>query len=166
MAISEGQDSTDTVYVFCDGGCRGNQKKENVGGWGVFMKRGQFHEHKMNGSKKNTTNNEMELVAVIEALKFLGNKKRKTIVIVDSNYVYSGITSWIYGWIERGWKTKSKSPVKNAKLWKELLSLKLQFENIKFELCKGHSEIEGNEIADHLANKAMDDLEKFESTGE
>ena len=154
------------VYVYCDGGCRGNQKEINTGGWGVYLKLGD-KTHRMKGSKRNTTNNEMELTAVVEALKFLGNKRRKTIVIVDSNYVYSGITNWIYGWIERGWKTKSKSPVKNMKLWKELLSLKLQFENINFELCKGHSEIEGNEIADQLANKAMDDLENFEKeTGE
>ena len=153
--------SRDVVFVYCDGGCRGNQKDNNIGGWGVYLKH-NLSEHKMSDGERNTTNNIMELKACIYALKFLKNKKRRTWVVVDSNYVYQGITNWIYKWIENGWRTSSKSPVKNKKLWKELFALKSQFEDITFGLCKGHSGVHGNEIADQLANQAMDRIEQEE----
>lgn len=149
------------LYVYTDGACRGNQKKNNIGGWGVVL-RHKGKELQMNGAKHNTTNNEMELTAVVEALKKLKNKKAETVVVVDSSYVVNGITEWIYNWIKRGWKTKGNTPVKNKDLWVELFALKSQFTNIRFELCKGHNGIEGNEIADDLANQAMDRLEDFE----
>lgn len=147
-----------TLYVYCDGGCRGNHKKENIGGWGFYLKH-NGKELKEKGSKRNTTNNEMELTACIEALKRIKNKKLETVVVVDSKYVVMGITGWILGWIQRGWKTKSGTGVKNKKLWVELYALKAQYKNIRFELCKGHSGNDGNEIADRLCNEAMNELE-------
>lgn len=156
MTDQNGKDKI--LYVYTDGGCRGNHKKENIGGWGFYLKHGD-KELREGGSKRNTTNNEMELTACIEALKRIKNKSLKTIVIVDSKYVLKGITEWIPNWIRRGWRTSSGTQVKNKELWVELFALKAQFKNIRFELCKGHSGNDGNEIADRLCNEAMDELE-------
>ena len=146
-----------TLYVYTDGGVRGNGKENNIGGWGIFKVYGDKTKD-LYGGKRNTTNNEMELQACIEALKAIKNKKIKTIVVTDSRYVEQGITNWIFGWISNGWKTSSKEPVKNKELWSKLYVLKIEFQDISFELVKGHAEDEGNNMADELANKAMDGI--------
>lgn len=147
----------DKVYVFCDGGCRGNGKEINIGGWGVVLnykdKVKEFY-----GATRNTTNNIMELTSCIEALKVV--KPQFPIeVTTDSKYVVTGINEWIKNWVKNGWKTSTKKPVENKELWQELLRLKNQFADITFIHCNGHADNEGNNRADELANIAMDELE-------
>lgn len=145
------------IEIYCDGGCRGNQTKENVGGWGVYMKCGDFVKE-LKGGTKDTTNNIMELTATIEGLKAIKDKSATVKVYLDSAYTLNGITSWIKGWKDKGWKTVNKQPVKNQSLWMELDSVKSQFEDIEFIKVKGHADNEGNNHADRLANEAMDNL--------
>ncbi|MCE5220182.1 MAG: ribonuclease HI [Clostridium sp.] len=146
------------IYIFNDGGCRGNGKENNIGGWGcVLLYNGKIKE--IYGSARNTTNNQMELTSCIEALKAIKNKSISVKVTMDSQYVVKGITEWIYNWIKKGWKTSTKKSVENKELWKELLELKNQFSDIKFLNCKGHSDNEGNNRADELVNIAMDEIE-------
>ena len=137
------------VQIFTDGACKGNP---GVGGWGVLIKSGE-HEKELNGYEQLTTNNRMELIAVIEGLKSIDIN---TIVEVttDSKYVKNGISEWIYNWKRNNWKTSAKKPVKNKELWQELDSL-VQNYNIKWIWVKGHSGHPGNERADELANDAV-----------
>ena len=146
----------DKVYIFCDGGCRGNQFKNNIGGFGAVIVYNN-HVEELFGSKINTTNNVMELTSCIMALKYLQNKKCSVEVIMDSRYVVTGINEWILTWISDGWFTSQKKPVENRELWEELLSLIFLIKDIKFSKCKGHSDNPGNNRADYLANKAMDE---------
>lgn len=146
------------IKLYCDGGCRGNQFEENIGGWGVYAVEENwsigFH-----GGTKNTTNNIMELTSCIQALKFVADKTNSPIeVIMDSQYVVKGMNEWIQGWIKKGWKNSKKEPVANKDLWIELNHLRNQFTNITFIQCKGHSDNEGNNKADALANEAMDKI--------
>ena len=149
------------ILAWSDGGCRGNGKTENVGGWGVYLTYGDYTK-KISGSARNTTNNKMELQGCIELLKAIKKKDVPTIVYLDSNYVMMGITQWISGWKKKGWKTSDKKDVKNKDLWIELDELKSQFTDIKFCKVKGHSGEKGNEIVDTLCNIEMDKLEKGE----
>lgn len=147
----------DKINVYCDGGCRGNQHAINIGGWGVVL----MYKDKVKefyGSTKNTTNNKMELLSCIEALKAITNKNLPTKITMDSQYVIKGINEWIIGWINKGWKTTQRKPVENMELWKELLDLKNQFKEIEFIYTKGHSDNVGNNRADELANIAMDNV--------
>ena len=129
-----------------------------IGGWGVYVLR-KNDETDLNGFDLNTTNNKMELTAVIEGLKTLQNKSEVTIV-TDSQYVKNGINQWIYKWKKNGWKTASKKPVKNKDLWKELDYL-VREHIIDWEWVRGHSGNPGNERADLLANKGiLEHLEK------
>ena len=105
----------DKVEIFTDGACKGNP---GAGGWGALLVSGQ-HEKELFGGEANTTNNRMELMAVIEALKAL-KRPCEIVLHTDSQYVQKGITEWIHNWKARGWKTASRSPVKNADLWREL----------------------------------------------
>lgn len=134
------------VEIFTDGACKGNP---GPGGWGALMIAGA-HKKELYGGEQNTTNNRMELKAVIEALTAL---KRPCDVIVhtDSQYVQKGISEWIHGWKARGWKTASKEPVKNADLWQALDAAQAQHK-IEWRWVKGHAGHEGNERADALAN--------------
>ena len=134
------------VEIFTDGACKGNP---GPGGWGALMIAGA-HKKELYGGERNTTNNRMELKAVIEALTAL---KRPCDVIVhtDSQYVQKGISEWIHGWKARGWKTAAKEPVKNADLWQELDAAQAQHK-IEWRWVKGHAGHEGNERADALAN--------------
>jgi len=100
----------------------------------------------------------MELTSIIEALKRIKNKDIPVEVVMDSKYVIKGITEWIHAWTRNGWVTSTKKPVENKDLWIELLSLKNQFKEISFSLCKGHAGNEGNNRADELANIAMDKI--------
>jgi ribonuclease HI len=136
----------DKVEIFTDGACKGNP---GPGGWGALMIAGA-HKKELYGGERNTTNNRMELKAVIEAL---GALKRPCDVIVhtDSQYVQKGISEWIHGWKARGWKTAAKEPVKNADLWQALDAAQAQHK-IEWRWVKGHAGHEGNERADALAN--------------
>ena len=141
--------------MYTDGACKGNP---GIGGWGVYIL-GKYDETDLNGFDINTTNNKMELTAVIEGLKTLQNKAEVTI-FTDSQYVKNGISQWIYKWKKNGWKTASKKPVKNKDLWKQLDYLIIDH-TINWEWVRGHSGNPGNEKADLLANKGiLEHLEK------
>ena len=141
-----------SVHIYADGGCRGNP---GPGGWGVLLQAGTS-EKELWGGEANTTNNRMELTAVIRALEAL---KRPTQIHVhtDSQYVQKGISEWIHNWKRNGWRTADKKPVKNADLWQVLDALTKQHE-IKWLWVKGHAGNPGNERADSLANRGMDEF--------
>ena len=141
----------DKVKIFTDGACRGNP---GVGGWGALLKF-EKREKEINGYKSFTTNNIMELMAVIEALKTVRDPSELEIT-TDSKYVKNGITNWIFNWKKNGWRTASKKNVKNKELWVELDNL-IQKHSITWKWVKGHSGHEENERADRLANMAIDD---------
>ncbi|WP_163557207.1 ribonuclease HI [Halomonas sp. NO4] len=139
------------VTVYTDGACRGNP---GPGGWGAVLQSGQ-HEKALKGAEAMTTNNRMELMAAIMALRAL--KRRCEVELwTDSEYLRRGITEWIHGWQKRGWKTASRQPVKNAELWRELLD-ETRRHRIQWHWVKGHSGHPGNERADALANAAIDE---------
>ena len=143
------------IIIHCDGGCRGNQSKVNVGGWGAVLQYGE-HSKEIFGHAANTTNNIMELTSCIRALESIKDTGIPVEVTMDSQYVIQGINSWIAGWIKNGWKTSQKKPVENRELWEQLYRLKCQFNDIQFLKCKGHADNAGNNRADELANLAMD----------
>ena len=138
------------VHIFTDGACKGNP---GSGGWGAILKYGD-HEKELNGYSPDTTNNIMELTAVIEALKSL-TRPCKIILTTDSNYVKNGITEWIHGWKKKGWKTANKKPVKNKEYWQQL-DVEVQRHTIDWKWVKGHSGHPENERADELANEAVE----------
>lgn len=146
-----------TLNVYTDGGCRGNGSENNIGGWGVYIECGD-KKATVCGACENTTNNIMELTACIEALKRLKTKNVETIVYSDSAYVVNGITSWIHGWITKGWINSKKQPVENKELWQQLHKLRNEFSNIRFVKVKGHSDNYGNNMADSLVNASMNEL--------
>lgn len=154
-----------SLEIYCDGGCRGNQQNENVGGWGAYLIWGE-HEKRLHGGEINTTNNKMELTAVIEGLRAVQDKTVHTCVYVDSAYVLGGITTWIDGWIKNGWKNAKKEPVANKELWLELLAEKEKFAQISFHKVKGHADNAGNIEADRLANVGMDEVEEWRARQE
>lgn len=140
----------DVVEIWTDGASKGNP---GPGGWGAWLK---WKEKTLPlcGGSASTTNNQMELLAPISALRML-KRPCRIILYTDSKYVQQGMTGWIFGWEKNGWKTKDRKPVKNAELWKELLELSRKHE-ITWEWVKGHDGIEGNEMADQLANKGVE----------
>ncbi len=139
------------VTVYTDGGCRGNP---GPGGWGAVLEYGDSSKE-LYGYEPETTNNRMELMAAIQALELL---KRPCAVSLttDSQYVRQGILEWMQGWKARGWKTAAKKPVKNKDLWQRLDDATQKHE-IEWHWVKGHSGHAGNERADELANRAMDE---------
>ena len=138
---------SEVIEIFTDGACKGNPGR---GGWGAVLRHGA-HEKELCGGEPLTTNNRMELLAVIRALEAL--KKRSTVKVhTDSQYVQKGISEWIIGWKKRGWKTADKKPVKNADLWLQLDQLASQHD-IEWLWVRGHNGHEGNEHADRLANQ-------------
>ena len=141
------------VEIFTDGACKGNP---GPGGWGAILRYGTT-EKEIYGASKNTTNNIMELTAVIESLKNL-NKPCELIITTDSKYVKNGITEWIHNWKKNGWRTAAKKEVKNKKLWVELDSL-IQIHSVSWDWVKGHSGHPENERADLLANVAIEELQ-------
>ena len=145
------------VYIYTDGACKGNP---GVGGWGAILKY-ENTEKEINGFSKNTTNNIMELTAVIEALKQL-NRNCEIIITTDSNYVKDGITDWIKNWKINGWKTANKKAVKNKDLWIKL-DILAQEHSITWKWIKGHSGHPENERADWLANQAIEAKIKCDS---
>ena len=141
---------SNTVMLFTDGACRGNP---GPGGWGVLI-RTDRDERRLSGHEDNTTNNRMELTAVIEGLKSIEAGARIE-VTTDSQYVQKGITEWIHNWKRRGWRTSNKQPVKNQDLWQALDS-EVEKHHISWHWVRGHSGHPENEIADQLATQAID----------
>jgi ribonuclease HI len=139
-----------TIYIFTDGACRGNP---GPGGWGALL-RYQGHEKKLKGAEPYTTNNRMELLAVIQALAALKTAS-EVAVTTDSQYVKRGITEWLPQWKRNNWKNSQKQPVKNADLWQQLDEAAKQH-RIAWYWVRGHSGHIENEIADNLANQAID----------
>ncbi|MDH4190838.1 MAG: ribonuclease HI [Betaproteobacteria bacterium] len=140
------------VDIYADGACRGNP---GPGGWGALL-RTQGTEKELCGGEPNTTNNRMELTAVIRALE--GLKRRcKVRVYTDSQYVQKGISEWITAWKRRGWHTADKKPVKNVDLWQRLDELARGHE-IEWHWVRGHAGHDGNERADALANRGIDEM--------
>jgi ribonuclease HI len=145
-------DPADTVTIYPAGACKGNP---GPGGWGAFLSRGDTR-HELSGGERDTTNNRMELTAAIEALKYL-KRPLPVRLHTDSQYVQKGISEWIHNWKARGWKTADKKPVKNADLWAELDRLN-GIHRVEWVWVKGHAGDAGNELADTLANRAIDRL--------
>jgi ribonuclease HI len=140
---------SDFIEIYTDGACQGNPGK---GGWGAILLCGA-HKKEISGYVQHTTNNQMELMAVIESLKIV--KKTINIIIhTDSTYVQKGITEWIFNWKKNGWKTAKKQPVKNYELWQELDELAKKHQ-ITWKWVKGHSGNKYNDIADQLAVNAI-----------
>ena len=140
------------VVIYADGACRGNP---GPGGWGAWLKSGE-HEKEIYGGEKLTTNNRMELTAVIQALAAL-HKPSEVIVYTDSAYVKDGITKWILSWKQRGWTTADKKPVKNIELWQRLDALNANHQ-VQWRWVRGHAGDPGNERADRLANLGVDSI--------
>ena len=141
----------DEVTIYTDGACKGNP---GPGGWGALLRSGP-HEKELFGGEAVTTNNRMELQAVIEALAALKRPCRVQLYL-DSQYVRQGITEWIGGWKAKGWRTTSGQPVKNAELWQRLDALVNQGPHrISWHWVKGHAGHPGNERADALANRGV-----------
>lgn len=144
----------DKIEIYTDGACKGNP---GVGGWGALLVAGE-HEKELFGGERDTTNNRMELMAVIKALELL---KRPCHIMLhtDSQYVLKGITEWIKGWKAKGWKTASRTPVKNVDLW-QALDQAQSTHKIEWIWVRGHSGHPGNERADQLANRGVDTVLK------
>jgi ribonuclease HI len=143
---------TNKVVIYTDGACRGNP---GPGGWGVLLKY-KDSDKALKGFDAETTNNRMELMAVIEGLRSLTNGC--TIELnTDSKYVLQGINDWIINWKKNGWKTAAKKPVKNVDLWQQL-DEQVGRHDISWHWVKGHSGVPGNEAADQLANDAIDQV--------
>ena len=142
-----------TVSLYTDGACKGNPGK---GGWGVLMRYGS-HEKELFGGEAHTTNNRMELTAIIQGLAAL---KRPCAVVIytDSQYVKNGMEQWIHGWKKNGWKTAAKQPVKNEDLWRQLDQLAAQHQ-IQWQWVRGHAGHAENERADALANQGVASVE-------
>lgn len=150
------------IKIYADGGCRGNGTANSVGGWGVVLLHGE-KEKRLFGGLRGVTNNVMELTAVIKGLSALNiplinTKGFQVKVYMDSQYVIHGITKWVAGWERNGWKTQNAGEVANKELWQTLRSLTKKIENLEFVKVRGHSGDYYNEIADQLANEAMNRL--------
>ena len=140
------------VEIYTDGACRGNP---GPGGWGAALMYGDKRKE-ICGGENNTTNNRMELMAAIQALTTL-NRECELTLYTDSQYVRKGITEWIENWKKRGWMTAAKQPVKNADLWR-LLDEQVSRHKVEWVWVKGHAGNEGNELADQLANKGVEQI--------
>lgn len=144
---------TDKVEIYTDGACKGNP---GPGGWGALL-RFRDQERELFGGEPITTNNRMELMAVIQALSSL-TRSSAVRVTTDSQYVKKGITEWIRNWKRNGWRTASRKPVKNSDLWKQLDQL-VASHNVKWAWVKGHSGHPENEQADDLANRGIEEMQ-------
>ena len=143
-----------SVTIYTDGACKGNP---GPGGWGVLLQSGEVRKE-LFGGELNTTNNRMEIMAVIEALSALKRPCHITLYL-DSEYVRKGITEWIAGWKARGWRTAAKAPVKNVDLWQRLDALVAgSGHRIDWRWVRGHAGDPGNERADALANRGVEQV--------
>ena len=143
---------TTTVEIYTDGACRGNP---GPGGWGVLLIAGKRRKE-LYGGERNTTNNRMELRAAIEALNAL-NGEQNVILHTDSKYVMDGLNNWLPAWKKRGWVTAAKKPVKNRDLW-QALDEAASRHDVRWHWVRGHTGNAGNEQADALANRGIDEL--------
>jgi ribonuclease HI len=141
-----------SVVIYTDGACKGNP---GPGGWGAVLVAGS-HEKELWGGESHTTNNRMELTAVIRALEAL-RRASDVDLYTDSQYVKNGIQTWIHNWKRRGWKTADRKPVKNEELWRELDLLAARHA-IRWHWVKGHSNHTGNDRADLLANRGVEEV--------
>jgi ribonuclease HI len=146
-------DATNDVTIYTDGACKGNP---GPGGWGAWLRTGE-HERELFGGEAQTTNNRMELTAVIESLATL-KRPCRVAIFTDSEYVKNGMTTWIHNWKKRGWRTADNKPVKNIELWQRLDSL-VQQHQVSWHWVKGHAGDPGNERADALANRGVESVQ-------
>ncbi len=145
------------IVIYTDGACKGNP---GPGGWGALLRAADGAEKELCGGELETTNNRMEMMAVIEALSAL-KRPCHVILFVDSQYVLKGMTEWLHGWKAKGWRTAAKQPVKNVDLWQRLDALVYQSEHrIEWQWVKGHAGDPGNERADALANRGVEQLSR------
>lgn len=151
----DGDKQLNQVVIYTDGACKGNP---GPGGWGVLLRSPDGTEKELFGGEKGTTNNRMEMMAVIQALTAL--KRPCTVTLhLDSQYVLKGITEWLPGWKARGWKTAAKQPVKNVDLWQQLDQLVTHGgHKVDWRWVKGHNGDPGNERADSLANRGVEQI--------
>ena len=143
---------SERVEIFTDGACKGSP---GPGGWGAVL-RYKSNEKQLYGGEPETTNNRMELLAVIRALEAL-TRSTRVLITTDSQYVKKGITEWITNWKRNGWKTAARKPVKNSDLWRQLDQLVDQHD-VDWAWVKGHSGHPENELADSLANRGVEEL--------
>ena len=137
------------VVMYTDGACSGNP---GPGGWGAVMVSGKYHKE-LSGGERETTNNRMEMMAIIKGAEAL-KRGCSVDIYTDSTYVMKGMTEWLEGWKQRGWRTASKQPVKNVDLWQRLEKA-LNRHEVKWFWVKGHSGVPGNERADELARNGI-----------
>ncbi len=149
----------DKIDIFADGACKGNP---GTGGWGALLVFGE-QEKELCGGEFNTTNNRMELRAVIEGLN-APKRPCEVVVYTDSQYVQKGISEWIHGWKARGWKTAAKEPVKNAELWQQLDAAQ-SLHKVTWRWVRGHNGHAGNERADQLANRGVELVKREAKSG-
>ncbi len=141
------------IEIYTDGACRGNP---GPGGWAALL-RYNGHEKTLYGAEPHTTNNRMELLAVIKALEAIRDPRHPLVITTDSRYVKDGITQWLAGWKRRNWRTAGRKPVKNQDLWQRLDELAGRFD-IEWRWVRGHSGHRENERVDRLANRAIDEM--------
>ena len=142
-----------SIKVYTDGACRGNP---GPGGWGVYIRLND-EEKDLYGGNPETTNNQMEMQAALEALKYLKDKNEVIELYTDSNYLRQGITEWIHKWKLNNWRTAAKKPVANRDLWIEISDLNEKMD-VQWNWVKGHAGVPGNERADQLANIGADNV--------
>ena len=142
-----------SIKVYTDGACKGNP---GPGGWGVYIKFNN-EEKDLYGGNPETTNNQMEMQAALEALKYLKDKDEAIKLYTDSNYLRQGITDWIHKWKLNNWRTAAKKPVANRDLWIEISDLNEKM-NVEWNWVKGHAGDPGNERADQLANMGAENV--------
>jgi|SRR6056297_1434649 len=150
--------SEEKIIIYTDGACSNNQEDNNIGGYGAVMIY-KGHRKEIYGGQKNTTNNIMEMKAIIQSLKLLKTYDIPVEVYTDSAYISNCINQkWYEKWVKNGWKTANKKPVKNKELWKEIIDFINKINEITFHKVKGHSGVELNERADDLANKGIESI--------
>lgn len=142
---------SNSILIYCDGACSGNP---GPGGWGAIVATPDGHVRELGGGQPKTTNNQMEMTAILEALRSIHDVPGEVVIYTDSTYVIRGITQWVFGWMRRGWKTAEGKDVLNKELWQELsevVSLRKKKGQIHWKYVRGHTGVAGNERCDVIA---------------